>query len=225
MHAVTQACTAYAKLIEAGELASRIAGALEAFDALGSACDAEHARDARAGYDALRTGLRLAAQLGLDRGVIWGGRRTGGTARGLRVGQVRVYHDEATDTYSGEVYVDDRKAAGRRRTLPLTDGLCRELLPHAAGKGLDDQLLTLAYEQVDVRWRRVRGAAGVPGLRLKDLRAQFAISAERGGVPLTVASRAMGHAGEEMTRRYLQRQTVLSAEHATAVERALGLAA
>ena len=55
----------------------------------------------------------------------------------------------------------------------------------------------------------------------EDSRAQISIYGEEAGIPLTVLSKTMGHAGEAMTRRYQQRAAVLSNEQAEAIERAM----
>jgi integrase len=150
-------------------------------------------------------------------------------APGLTVGQVRIYAEDggadggAGETSSGEVYLNDTKTTSRARTVPLTDGLCRALLPLCVGKDPEEQVFSLSYAQVDVRWRRVRERAGLPALRIKDLRAQTAIAAETAGVPQTVVVATMGHSDEAMTRRYQRRRAVMTGEHAAAIERELGL--
>ena len=55
------------------------------------------------------------------------------------------------------------------------------------------------------------------------LRSIAAIYAERAGVPLTVASRVLGHADSSMTRRYMRHNAAMSDQQAADIERALGL--
>lgn len=195
--------------------------------ALLDACDAWERKRPGTGYRDLRAALRLMLQTSADRGVVFHG-RTGNSqlpAPGLTVGQVRVWAEEGEggERYVGTVHLADKKTKTRERTVPLTDGLCRELLPFLLGKGPGDQVFGLTYPQVDVRWKRVRETAGLPHLRLKDLRAQTAIAAERSGVALTVAQRVLGHGNAAMTRRYLAREEAMSAGDALAIERGLGL--
>lgn len=175
----------------------------------------------------LGTVVRLALATGADRGVLLAGRSAAGTAPGLLVRQVSIWATgpEGEEAYRGEVYLKDRKADKRPRTVPITDALCRELLPRCAGKGPDEPVFSMTYPQLDYHWRQAREAAGLPDLRFKDLRAQWSIYAEKAGIPLTVASRAMGHGDEAMTRKYQRHQAVLSAEQAAAVLGAMGLAA
>lgn len=51
-------------------------------------------------------------------------------------------------------------------------------------------------------WKKVRRDAGIPDVRLHDLRHTFASHAVMRGVPLPVLARLMGHSGTRMTLRY-----------------------
>ncbi len=51
-------------------------------------------------------------------------------------------------------------------------------------------------------WRKVRRTAGIPDVRLHDLRHTFASHAVMNDVPLPVVSRLLGHAQPRMTMRY-----------------------
>ncbi len=51
-------------------------------------------------------------------------------------------------------------------------------------------------------WRKVRRTAGIPDVRLHDLRHTFASHAVMSDVPLPVVSRLLGHAQPRMTMRY-----------------------
>lgn len=64
-------------------------------------------------------------------------------------------------------------------------------------------------------WRSVRRRAGIPDVRLHDLRHTFASHAVLQGVPLPVVARLLGHAHERMTLRYAHvsdRETEAAAE-------------
>lgn len=165
--------------------------------------------------------VRLALQTSADRGVLLAGSHQGKTYRGLRRRDVRVYLDHDAGIYSGEVFLPDSKTKDRTRTVPLTDGLCRELIPLCHGKNEDDPVFSLSYEQLDFPWKEARRAAGLSHVRFKDLRAQISIYGEEADVPLTVLSKTMGHGGESMTRRYQQRRAALSADQAESIERAM----
>ena len=171
------------------------------------------------GYHELGVVIRMALQTSADRGVLLSGKHTHKTFRGLLVRDLRVYQEG--ETYSGEVFLPDTKAKDRTRTVPLTDGLCRELLVLAKGKGPDDPVFDLMYPQLDYLWTEVRKKAGLEHVRFKDLRAQTAIYGEEAGIPQTVLMRTMGHSDEAMTRRYQQRSAALSAELAASIEAAM----
>lgn len=51
-------------------------------------------------------------------------------------------------------------------------------------------------------WKRVRAEAGLPDVRLHDLRHDFASRAVSAGVPLYTVSRLLGHSNPNMTARY-----------------------
>ena len=178
---------------------------------------------AELGYREARVFIWLALVTSADRGVLLAGERyRGGPAPGLRCRQLQIFAED-DGAYSGEVYLDDTKAKGRRRTVPLTDALCRELLPMASGKKPDEPVFGLGYQQVSNQWNRIRERAELPTLRIKDLRAQTAIYGERAGVPQTVMSAALGHSDEAMTRRYARHRAVISADQVGAIEREMGL--
>ena len=172
-------------------------------------------------YGELSVVVRLALQTSADRGVLLAGKNADGRKRGLRVRDVRVYRDNETGLYSGEVYLPDTKTKDRTRTVPLTDGLCRELLVLARAKEPDDPVFSISYSQLDYLWNRVRKKAGLTHVRFKDLRAQVSIYGEEAGIPQTVLGRTMGHGDEAMTRRYQSRATAMSVEQAEMLERAM----
>lgn len=74
------------------------------------------------------------------------------------------------------------------------------------------------YQGIDYLWRTAREAAKLGHVRFKDLRAQFAIAAERAGVPQTVTSAMMGHSDEAMTRRYQRHSAVATADQVHGIE-------
>ena len=51
-------------------------------------------------------------------------------------------------------------------------------------------------------WRRLRTRAGIPDVRIHDLRHSFATEAVRKGVPLPIVSKLLGHSSIQMTMRY-----------------------
>ncbi len=130
------------------------------------------------GYDELAVVVRLALQTSADRGVLLSGRHGGKEHRGLRVRDLRIWQDHESGTYTGEVHLRDSKTEGRSRSVPLTDGLCRELLALSKGKRPDDAVFSTSYLGLDLPWKRVRKAAALEHVRFKDLRAQISIYGE-----------------------------------------------
>ena len=156
-----------------------------------------------------------------DRGVLLSGEHEDKTHRGLLVRDLRIWQDNETGAFTGEVFLQDSKTDHRSRSVPITDSLCRELLPLVKMKGPDEPVFDLSYDQLDYVWKRARKTAGRALVRFKDLRAQVFIYGEGAGVPPTVLARSMGHRDEKMTRRYQQRAATLSAGQAEAIEEAM----
>lgn len=65
-------------------------------------------------------------------------------------------------------------------------------------------------------WRKIRIRAGIPDVRIHDLRHSFASEAVRSGIPLPVVSKLLGHSNIQMTMRYAH---VSNADVEKAVER------
>ena len=65
-------------------------------------------------------------------------------------------------------------------------------------------------------WRKIRVRAGIPDVRLHDLRHSFASEAVRQGIPLLVVSKLLGHSKISMTMRYVHAS---SCEVETAADR------
>jgi integrase len=57
-------------------------------------------------------------------------------------------------------------------------------------------------KSINRSWERVRAAAGLPDVRLHDLRHSFASDALMGGVPLAVVGAMLGHKHDRTTQRY-----------------------
>lgn len=144
-------------------------------------------------YEDLSLVIRLSPQTSADRGVLLSGTRRGEEVRGLLVRDLRIYHDEEEDRYSGTVFLHDQKTEERSRSVPLTDSLCRELLVVTMGKGADDPVFDLQYNGLDSRWQRVRKMVGLQHVRFKDLRAQTAQYEEMAGIDQTTLQQTMGH--------------------------------
>lgn len=169
-------------------------------------------------YEELSLVIRLSLQTSADRGVLLSGTRRGEKVRGLLVRDLRIYHDEEEDQYTGTVFLHDQKTEERSRSVPLTDSLCRELLVVTKGKSADDPVFDLHYNGLDSRWQRVRKMADLQHVRFKDLRAQTAQYGEIAGIDQTTLQQTMGHSDQSMTRRYQKRSASMSEEGAQALE-------
>ncbi len=55
---------------------------------------------------------------------------------------------------------------------------------------------------LNLTWRNIRGAVGIPDVRLHDLRHSFASDALMGGVPLAIVGEMLGHRQPSTTKRY-----------------------
>lgn len=175
-----------------------------------TACEAVHAE--------LGTLVLAALLLSADRGVLLMGTSAAAQTRGLRVRDVAVYQVEAPGEalrYEAEVSLrHDAKASARRRIVVAGDDLARRLLTLTQGRADDAAVFSITYAQLDHLWQRARTAANLEHVRFKDLRAQFAIYADRAGIPTVVASRAMGHQHERMTARYQRHAASMTGGHA-----------
>lgn len=180
---------------------------------------------ARGVHDELDTLVMAALLLSADRGVLLAGASASGSARGLRVRDIAIYQIAAPGgplVYEAEVSLrHDAKAAARRRIVVAPDDLARRLLSLTQGRADDEPVFSIAYAQLDYLWQRARDQAGLPHVRFKDLRAQFAIYADRAGIPTVVASRAMGHQHERMTARYQRHAAAMTGEHAGSLAAAM----
>jgi integrase len=166
--------------------------------------------------------IRLALLTSADRGVLLSGCYEGNKkARGLLRRDLRI--EMENNKLSGAITLEDRKTESRTRTVPLTHSLCAALLPLAIDKEPDDPVFGMTYSQLDHRWRIVREMAGLKHVRFKDLRAQISQYGEEAGVPLTILQATMGHSDVQMTRRYQQRQSVMSTEQVRKIEEAMDL--
>lgn len=168
----------------------------------------------------LRTVVMVALLTGADRGVLLRGDTSDGKRRGLLCGDIAIFDEDGA--YAGEIsLLHDTKAKSRSRTVACGDRLARELLLLVRGRGGEEPVFSISYSQLDNLWQRAKKKAKLPGLRFKDLRAQFAVFAEEAGLPASVVSRSMGHADETMTARYRRTRRALSSDQVQLLEDAM----
>ena len=123
---------------------------------------------------------------------------------GCRRSEVVGLRWEWIDTERAMIFLPDSKT-GRKpvylnapalavlAALPRQDGNPHVICGHRDGG---------AYVGMDKVWRRVRAAAGTPGLRLHDLRHSFASLGAAGGGSLLVLGKLLGHRNAATTERY-----------------------
>ena len=61
---------------------------------------------------------------------------------------------------------------------------------------------TRHFEGIEYQWHRIRNEAGLPGLRIHDLRHSWASTAAMNGVDMVTIAKLLGHALVETTERY-----------------------
>lgn len=81
---------------------------------------------------------------------------------------------------------------------PAKDVAARWVLPSR-----DDPERPLSKTAIEQAWQRIRGVAGIPDVRLHDLRHTFGTYAGQGGGNAFIVRDLLGHAGLAMTGRYV----------------------
>ena len=61
---------------------------------------------------------------------------------------------------------------------------------------------TRHIDNLEYQWHRIRNEAGLPGLRIHDLRHTWASTAAQNGVDMVTVAKLLGHASVETTERY-----------------------
>ncbi|WP_035383887.1 site-specific integrase [Ferriphaselus sp. R-1] len=92
------------------------------------------------------------------------------------------------------------------KTIPLND-TALEILDHVGTEGRFEDVFVnaqtgLAYTTITRVWHRLRGKAGLPQLRLHDLRHQYASLLVSAGQSLYTVQNLLGHASPVTTQRY-----------------------
>ena len=131
---------------------------------------------------------------------------------GCRLSEIQKLRWEHVDLDAGELRLPDTKTGGR--AVPLAPSAVRLLtsLPRdednpwvIAGRKPGWHLTDLQHP-----WRRIRGRAGLDGVRIHDLRHSFASRALALGEGLPMIGKLLGHTQVQTTARYahLARDTV-----------------
>ena len=133
-------------------------------------------------------------------------------AAGLRVGHIDILArtvrietqlQELAD--HAELVAVDPKSRMSIRTLGITPDMAAALIPLVSGRERDELVFRAAkggmlrYRPFWKIWQRIITAAGLPGLRIHDLRHTHAAWLISDGVPLTAVQRRLGHASISVT--------------------------
>lgn len=106
---------------------------------------------------------------------------------------------EPEDVRDGAVIVDARSKSGKARIVPLPSqaaAIARRRIPFRIGVSL-----------LAKRFREARQAAGMPNVRLHDLRHAYGNWLSEAGTPGPVIRELMGHSSLSVTSRYLHAQS------------------
>lgn len=142
----------------------------------------------------------------LGTGLRWG------EAVGLRVGRVDVLAKRLTVVETMQELADHAeivfvapKSRMSRRTVPIPQYVADALVPLVANRHRNEMVFTavkggpVRYRVFRPTWVKSMTAAGLPGLRIHDLRHTHAAWLISAGVPLTAVQRRLGHASIAVT--------------------------
>jgi len=122
---------------------------------------------------------------------------------GWRKGELRLRVRQAD--FAANTLRLDRSKNGEGREVTMTPTIRLLLAECARGKGPDDFLFTRAGAPVRdfrVAWSKLTAAAGVPDLKLHDLRRTAVRNMVRAGTPEKVAMTVSGHKTRSVFERY-----------------------
>lgn len=97
--------------------------------------------------------------------------------------------------------------SGYHRFIPISDGAllilrAREELANASPWVFPNPATGKPYQEIFNAWNTARRRAGLPDLRIHDLRHSFASSLVNGGTPLYEVQKLLGHSSIRTTERY-----------------------
>lgn len=143
---------------------------------------------------------------------------------GIDLGPLAEMKAAHIDFDAGRVRVHDRKNKARHRTIELSDAALAVLRIQALGRGPDEPLWDLTYEQIPNYFVAARRRAGLTWLRFKDLRHVFATAWVKSGGSLKDLGKLLGHTRATTTLRYTARQASEAKQRMDTVAEQLGLA-
>jgi integrase len=123
---------------------------------------------------------------------------------GARLSEILGLTWPQVDTTSGVVRLADSKTGAKNLFLPAPALAVLAALPRLADNPhvLPGDRPGAPLVGVQRPWQRIRRLAGLPDLRLHDLRHAFASVAVQGGESLFIVGKLLGHANLTTTQRY-----------------------
>ena len=119
---------------------------------------------------------------------------------GARVSEVTGLKCSYLDLENGAARLPDSKTGAKTLVLPEPVlEILRTLKPVDGGEYVFPQLSKHAIYQ---SWERIRTAAGLPDLRIHDLRHNFASWGVNGNLGLPIIGKLLGHSSAQMTAKY-----------------------
>ncbi|HME23863.1 MAG TPA: tyrosine-type recombinase/integrase [Acetobacteraceae bacterium] len=123
---------------------------------------------------------------------------------GARLSEILTLRWEWIDAAQGTARLPDSKTGAKNLYLPPGALAVLGGLPRMAGNPhvLPGGRPGAAFVGIQKPWQRVRALAGLPGLRIHDLRHAFASVAVAGGDSLFIVGKILGHRQASTTERY-----------------------
>ena len=119
---------------------------------------------------------------------------------GARVSEVTGLKWSYLDLDNGMARLPDSKTGAKTLVLPeLVVEILQSIRPVADNEYVFPQLSKHALYQI---WERIRTAAGLPDLRIHDLRHNFASWGVNGNLGLPIIGKLLGHSSAHMTAKY-----------------------
>jgi integrase len=123
---------------------------------------------------------------------------------GARLNEILSLRWDWIDVAQGTARLPDSKTGAKNLYLPPGAVAVLETLPRMAGNPhvLPGERVGAHFVGIQKPWQRVRALAGLPDLRLHDLRHAFASVAVASGDSLFIVGKILGHRQASTTERY-----------------------
>ncbi len=118
---------------------------------------------------------------------------------GLRAGDVETLSVQDIDFARNCIDSNSRKTRKGMLFRPMHPRVMSVLQAYVAELPPGDGMLLAADSNTHKKWRQIRQRAGLPHLRLQDLRVTFSSSLQAAGVSLSIAQRLLEHSDPKLT--------------------------